>query len=87
MTTLALSGPGQTPPRQETQSPLRSPGVKGPPGSRSPGSAQPAAGLMRRRGERWVDAAARIGDAYGLVLLLVLTTFILTALVPESADG
>jgi hypothetical protein len=58
--------------------------VKGPPGSEDPGSAQPAAGLMRRRGERWVDAAARIGDAYGLVLLLVLTTFILTALVPES---
>jgi hypothetical protein len=39
---------------------------------------------MRRRGERWVDAAERIADAYGLVLLLVLATFMLSALIPES---
>jgi hypothetical protein len=58
--------------------------VTDPPQNPEAAGAQPAASLVRRRGERWVDLAARIGDAYGLVLLLVLTTFMLSALVPES---
>ena len=38
-------------------------------------------GQMRsRQGERWVKRAERIRDAFGLVLVLVLATYVLTSL-------
>jgi hypothetical protein len=39
-------------------------------------------GLSRRRGERWSRFLTRVGDAFGMVLLLVLTTYVLESLVP-----
>jgi Ion channel len=37
-------------------------------------------GVFRRRGERWTRFAARIANAFGLVLLLVLVTYMLLSL-------
>jgi hypothetical protein len=37
-------------------------------------------GLFRRRGERWTRFAARVANAFGLVLLLVITTYALMSL-------
>src|SRR3989440_7909944 len=39
-------------------------------------------GVSRRHGERWSRFLARVADAFGLVLLLVLTTYVLESLVP-----
>lgn len=38
--------------------------------------------MSRRRGERWVQFAERVANAYGLVLLLVLGTYVLQSLIP-----
>jgi hypothetical protein len=38
--------------------------------------------MSRRPGERWGQFAERVGDAFGLVLLLVLVTYVLGSLVP-----
>jgi hypothetical protein len=38
--------------------------------------------MSRRPGERWGQFAERVGDAFGLVLLLVLLTYVLGSLVP-----
>jgi hypothetical protein len=38
------------------------------------------ASRREKRRERWVDRAERVSDAYGLVLLLVLVTYVLTSL-------
>ncbi len=40
-----------------------------------------AASRMTRR-EHWRDVADKIADAYGIVLLLVMTTVMLTSLLP-----
>ena len=40
------------------------------------------ADLSRRPGERWEDFAERIGDAFGLVFLLIITTYVLGSLLP-----
>jgi Ion channel len=39
-------------------------------------------GMSRRRDERWTRFAARIANAFGLVLLLVVTTYVLASLIP-----
>lgn len=45
-------------------------------------------GLLRRRGERWTRFAARIANAFGLVLLLVIATYALESLVAfQGWDG
>jgi Ion channel len=44
-------------------------------------------GMSRRPGERWTRFAARIGDAFGLVLLLVVSLYVLGSLVPFSGWG
>ena len=41
-------------------------------------------GISRRRGERWGDFAARVGEAFGLVLLLLLGTYVLGSLTPSQ---
>lgn len=41
-------------------------------------------GISRRRGERWGDFATRVGDAFGLVLLLLLGTYVLGSLTPSQ---
>jgi hypothetical protein len=46
----------------------------------APGTA--ALGMSRQPGERWTRFAARVGNAFGLVLLLVLVTYILASLLP-----
>jgi len=46
-----------------------------PPGIRAPG------------GERWLKRAERVSDAFGLVLLLVLVTFVLTSLIDNTGWG
>jgi hypothetical protein len=49
--------------------------------AREPKQAEPGRlGISRRRGERWSQFAARIADAFGLVLLLVLATYVLGSL-------
>lgn len=35
-------------------------------------------------GERWIQRLERIGDAYGLVLVLILTTFVVTTTLPPT---
>ena len=40
--------------------------------------------LSRLPGERWTDFAERISDAYGLVLLLVIATYVVTSLVHNT---
>src|SRR6059058_4276344 len=42
-------------------------------------------GVSRRHGERWSRFLARVGDAFGIVLLLVLTTYVLESLVSARA--
>jgi hypothetical protein len=37
-------------------------------------------GISRRRGERWGQFATRVGDAFGLVLLLLIGTYVLGSL-------
>jgi hypothetical protein len=37
-------------------------------------------GISRRRGERWGQFAARVGNAFGLVLLLLISTYVLGSL-------
>ena len=45
-------------------------------------------GRVRRRRETRLELAERIGDAYGLVLILILTTFVvMMTLPPEGAGG
>jgi hypothetical protein len=39
-------------------------------------------GISRRSGERWGQFATRVGDAYGLVLLLLIGTYVLGSLTP-----
>ena len=39
-------------------------------------------GMVRRPDERWAQFAERIGNAFGLVLLLVLATYVLESLIP-----
>ena len=39
-------------------------------------------GISRRRGERWGQFATRVANAFGLVLLLVLATYVLGSLTP-----
>jgi hypothetical protein len=41
-----------------------------------------ALGLSRRRDERWTQFAERVANAFGLVLLLVLATYVLQSLIP-----
>lgn len=41
-----------------------------------------ASALARQPGERWGQFAERIGNAFGLVLLLVLSTYVLESLIP-----
>jgi hypothetical protein len=43
--------------------------------------------MRRRRRETRLQVAARIGDAYGLVLILTLTTFLVTMTLPEEGWG
>ena len=38
--------------------------------------------MARQPGERWGQFAERIGNAFGLVLLLVLCTYVLESLIP-----
>jgi hypothetical protein len=38
----------------------------------------------RSANERWLDRAERFSDAFGLVLVLVLTTYVLTSVLPNS---
>jgi hypothetical protein len=45
---------------------------------------QPALGLGRKRGENWSRFAQRIGNAFGLVLLLVIATYVVSSLVRYS---
>ena len=40
-------------------------------------------GMTRRRDERWSEFAARVANAFGLVLLLVLATYVLGSLTPS----
>jgi hypothetical protein len=44
-------------------------------------------GISRRTGERWANFAERIADAYGVVLLLVIATYVLASLVPFRGWG
>jgi hypothetical protein len=44
-------------------------------------------GFARGPGERWTRFAARIANAFGLVLLLVLAIYVLASLVPYSGWG
>jgi hypothetical protein len=44
-------------------------------------------GMLRRPGERWTSFAERVADAYGLVLLLVIATYVLASLVPFRGWG
>ncbi len=39
------------------------------------------AAIRARRRERWVQRAEKVRDAFGLVFLLVLTTYVLTSLI------
>lgn len=39
-------------------------------------------GISRRRGERWSEFASRVANAFGLVLLLVIATYVLGSLTP-----
>jgi Ion channel len=41
-------------------------------------------GLGRQPGERWTRFAARVANAFGLVLLLVVATYVLASLIPYS---
>jgi hypothetical protein len=41
-------------------------------------------GISRRRGERWGQFAARVGNAFGLVLLLLIATYVLGSLTGDS---
>jgi hypothetical protein len=41
------------------------------------------AAIRDRRSQRWVDRAERVRDAFGLVLLLVLVTYVLTSLLAD----
>jgi hypothetical protein len=49
-------------------------------GPKSPG--EPSRGLSRGRNERWPQFAERVANAFGLVLFLVLTTYVLASLTP-----
>jgi Ion channel len=44
-------------------------------------------GIRAPGGERWLRRAERVTDAFGLVLLLVLVTFVLTSLIDNSGWG
>jgi len=43
--------------------------------------------MMRRPGERWTRFAARIANAFGLVLVLVVLTYVLLSVVPYHGWG
>jgi hypothetical protein len=43
-----------------------------------------ALGMSRQPGERWTRFATRVGNAFGLVLLLVLLTYVLVSLLPYT---
>lgn len=49
-----------------------------------PGSAPGRRFGRRATGETWLQRAERIGDAYGLVLFLILTTFVVTVTLPPQ---
>ena len=51
------------------------------------GGRRPFRGLGRGPGERWSRFAARIANAFGLVLVLVLTIYVLASLVAYSGWG
>jgi hypothetical protein len=44
-------------------------------------------GIRAPGGERWLKRAERVSDAFGLVLMLVVTSFILTSLINNSGWG
>jgi hypothetical protein len=44
-------------------------------------------GIRAPGGERWLKRAERVSDAFGLVLLLVLVTFVLTSLIGNTGWG
>src|SRR2546421_12287851 len=46
--------------------------------------AQAAFGMSRQPGERWTRFATRIANAFGLVLVLVLLTYVLASVTPYS---
>jgi hypothetical protein len=46
--------------------------------------AQAAFGMSRQPGERWTRFATRIANAFGLVLLLVILTYVLASVTPYS---
>jgi Ion channel len=48
---------------------------------------RPFRGLSRRPGEHWTRFAARIGNAFGLVLLLVIAIYVLASLVAYRGWG
>jgi ion channel len=52
-----------------------------------PGESTPAGGtgLTRQPGERWSPFAERIANAFGLVLLLVLATYVVASLAPPDS--
>ncbi len=54
----------------------------------SPERRPSSSGARRRRNETRIERAERIGDAYGLVLILILVTFVvMMTLPPEGAGG
>jgi hypothetical protein len=44
-------------------------------------------GIRAPGGERWLKRAEQVSDAFGLVLMLVVTTFVLTSLIGNSGWG
>jgi hypothetical protein len=50
------------------------------PGSRPNDPSMDQAAIRARTRERWIQRAEKVSDAFGLVLLLVLTTYVLTSL-------
>jgi Ion channel len=55
--------------------------------SEAQASEAPGLGLARRPGERWTRFGARIANAFGVVLLLAVTIYVLGSLVPYSGWG
>jgi ion channel len=47
------------------------------------GSGADRLGMSRRRGERWGEFAERVANAFGLVLLLLISTYVLGSLTPS----
>jgi hypothetical protein len=49
-----------------------------------PDAVEDRLGITRRRGERWGQFAARVGNAFGLVLLLLIATYVLGSLTGDN---